>query len=103
MSKQTMVMVLSEHAEIFFNHQNGKACCDGCDMELCDLTEETVVQQWKLWEHQADQMLDAGLGLTRPAQAEGWEVGFDQGYDFAGNQSTPSGISLDPPNNPYED
>lgn len=102
MSKQTMVMVLSEHAEIFFNHQNGKACCDGCDMELCDLTEETVVQQWKLWEHQADQMLDAGLGLTRPAQAEGWETGFEAGFDYN------SAYAQDPetaehPQNPYED
>lgn len=101
MSKQTMVMVLSEHAEIAWNHQTGKAFCDGCDMDLCGLDEPWTTQDRRLLEHQADMMLDAGLGLTRPAQAEGWETGFEMGYDFAGNQSTPSGIPYDPPSNPY--
>jgi hypothetical protein len=96
-----MVMVLSEHNEIVWNHKSGKAFCDGCHTDLCDLTEESNVQHWRLREHQADMLLEAGLGLTRPAEAEAWEVGMEMGIDFACNQSTPSGISIDPPLNPY--
>lgn len=32
-------------------------------------------------------------------QAEAWEDGFEDGVDF--NDHTPSGISIDPPLNPY--
>lgn len=81
MSKQTMVMVLSEHAEISWG-TTGMAHCGGCDMVLCSVEEPMVAQDWKLWEHQADMMLDAGLGLTRPAEAEGWETGFEAGFDY---------------------
>ncbi len=103
MSKKTMVMVLSEHSEIAWDHVAGKAFCDGCDVVLCDMTETTDHQHWRLWEHLADMMLDAGLGLTRPVEAEAWEVGFEQGVDYAYHESTPSGVSIDPPSNPYED
>lgn len=75
MSKDTMVAVLLEHAEIYWDHRSGKACCYGCDEMLCDLTEDMNVQGLKLVEHQADEMLSAGLGLTRPAEEDAWEVG----------------------------
>jgi len=101
MSKQTMVMVLSEHDGIAWGAATGKAHCGGCDTVLCDVAEPMVTQDWRLREHQADVMLDAGLGLTRPAEADAWEHGLEAGFDFAANQSTPSGISIDPPLNPY--
>lgn len=74
MSKQTMVAALLEHAEIYWDHKTGKACCYGCDAMLCEKTESMEEQGLKLVEHQADEMLSAGLGLTRPAEADAWEV-----------------------------
>lgn len=102
MSKQTMVMVLSEHAEIYWNHVTREACCDGCDVVLCAMDEATEHQLWRLREHQADQMLDAGLGLTRPAEAEAWEEGFSQGYDFYPLFGR-SHYTRHKPENPYTD
>ncbi|AVP67338.1 hypothetical protein [Prescottella equi] len=39
-------------------------------------------------------------GGTGAAQA--WDEGFEEGFDFAGNQSLPGGIPNDPPLNPYD-
>jgi hypothetical protein len=103
MSKQTMVMVLSEHAEIYWNHETGKSCCDGCDVVLCDLTEDMGAQRWRHFEHQADVMLDAGLGLTRPAEAEAWADGFWKGYEYHADLATTDGRFPDKPENPYID
>ena len=36
-------------------------------------------------------------------KAEVWEEGFEAGYDHAGCEHTPSGISIDPPLNPYDE
>jgi hypothetical protein len=75
MTKEKIVAVLSEHSESYWNHKSGKAHCDGCDMELCDLTEDMDQQDGRLRDHQADMLIEAGLGLTRPAEAEAWEKG----------------------------
>lgn len=36
-------------------------------------------------------------------KAEVWDAGFEAGYDHAGCEHTPSGISIDPPLNPYDE
>jgi hypothetical protein len=75
MNKQTLVKILGEHAEFYWDHESGKAHCDGCETALCPLTEDMVYQDKRLHEHQADMLIEAGLGLTRPAEAEAWEKG----------------------------
>lgn len=34
-------------------------------------------------------------------KAAAWDEGFEQGFEWALHQSTPSGVSIDPPSNPY--
>lgn len=101
MSKQTMVMVLSEHSEIAWNHITGNTECADCEAVLCAKTEEMDHQEWRLREHQADMMLDAGLGLTRPAETDAWEEGFRKGYDHRATIATTDGRFPDRPENPY--
>jgi hypothetical protein len=57
MTKEKIVAVLSEHSESYWNHESGKAHCDGCEVELCDLTEDMEVQDSLLRGHQAEMIL----------------------------------------------
>lgn len=34
-------------------------------------------------------------------KADAWDEGFEEGFEWALHQSTPSGVSIDPPVNPY--
>lgn len=36
-------------------------------------------------------------------KADAWDEGIEAGYDHSANQSTPSGIPMDPPVNPYRE
>lgn len=101
MSKQTLVKILGEHAEFYWDHESGKAHCDGCETALCPLTEDMDHQDKRLHEHQADMLIEAGLGLVSEAQAEAWRVGHGAGWNDCLLDLQNGGAKMS--ENPYED
>ena len=60
-----------------------------------------TAQEWSGWRENVvawKERADTASGSA----AEAWGAGFDAGFEYAGNQSGPTGIFRDPPLNPYE-
>ncbi len=51
----------------------------------------------------AEKALASSPVVEEETKAEVWDAGFEAGYDHAGCEHTPSGISIDPPLNPYDE
>lgn len=65
--------------------------------ELADMIHAAFYNRQRSAEHLADVILAAGY---RKAETV-WGEGFEAGFDYAGNQSTGTGVFRDPPMNPY--